>query len=229
MNSAAGAPGGIDRRAFRGLSLVPQSLPAKALKTAIDDAVAVKIIQDVFIECSSRNQLIGLLDRQVSVSQQVKRPISLVLVDLTNSKTVAPDQTGKSSPIYLEAFLHVVAKIFRAKLRPADFIIRPSKNCLGLVLLDAEASGARAACIRLNAAIERPISFGKGSMEISAKFGLSEQYNGFGSAGESLLVSAEMALSKAFEENQFLVIAQPTNGPQPRNPKQSLYFGADNP
>jgi diguanylate cyclase (GGDEF)-like protein len=199
------------------LSLVPQALPARALKAAIDDAVAVRLVQDVFIECGSRRQLVGLLDRQVAVSQQVKRPVFLVLVELTEVKSVKAPHAGSGSLIYDEAVLNVVARIFKASLRPGDFIVRPGPKTLGIMLLDADASGASSVSIRLNAAISRRLSFGKGAVEIRAKFGMSEQLDGFGSAGTSLLSTAEMALEKAKVNDQTFVTAEPLNGPQTRN------------
>src|SRR5271154_2112788 len=172
MNSAAGAPGGIDRRAFRGLSLVPQSALADALKSAIDDAVAVTVVRDVFIECGSREQFVGLLDRQIAISRQVKRLIVLVLAEVVEVRSVR-QRVSAASPIYDEAVLNVVAKIFRANLRPGDFIFRPNRKTLGIVLLDAESSGAGRVCIRLHQAISRRISFGKRAAEICVKFALS--------------------------------------------------------
>jgi diguanylate cyclase (GGDEF)-like protein len=217
MSSAVGAPGGIERRAFRGLSLVPQALPARALKAAIDDAVTVRLVQDVFIECSNRRQLVGLLDRQVAVSQQVKRPVFLMLVELTEVKSVRPAHANSNSPIYDEAVLNVVARIFKASLRPGDFIVRPGPKTLGIMLLDADASGASSVGIRLNAAISRRLSFGKGAVEIRAKFGMSEQFDGFGSAGTSLLATAEMALEKAKANDLTFAVAEPVSGPQNRS------------
>jgi GGDEF domain-containing protein len=214
MNSPIGAPGGIERRAFRGLSLVPQALPAKALKAAIDDAVTVKLVQDVFIACGSRRALTGLLDRQVAISQQVKRPVFFMLVELTEVTPVKSEHIGTGSPIYDEAVLNVVARIFRANLRPGDFIVRPGRKTLGVMLLDADASGASSVCVRLNAAISRRLSFGKGAVEIRAKFGLSDQFDGFGSAGASLLSTAELALEKAKANDQTFAVAGPVEGPQ---------------
>jgi hypothetical protein len=85
------------------------------------------------------------------------------------------------------------------------------------MLLDADASGASSVSIRLNAAISRRLSFGKGAVEIRAKFGMSEQFDGFGSAGTSLLSTAEMALEKAKANDQTFVIAEPPHGPQIRS------------
>jgi len=216
MTSAVGAPGGIERRAFRGLSLVPQALPARALKAAIDDAVTVRLVQDVFVECGTRRQLISVLDRQIAVSQQVKRPVFLVLVELTDFKSVRSLHIGLGSPVYDEAVLNVVARIFKSNLRPGDFIVRPAAKTLGIMLLDADASGASSVCKRLNAAISRRISFGKGAVEIGAKFGLSDQLDGFGSAGASLLSTAELALEKAKHTGLTFVTADPVVGPQTR-------------
>jgi GGDEF domain-containing protein len=138
------------------------------------------------------------------------------LVELTEVKAVRAPHPNSNSPIYDEAVLNVVARIFKASLRPGDFIVRPGLKTLGIMLLDADVNGASSVGIRLNAAISRRLSFGKGAVEIRAKFGMSEQSDGFGSAGASLLATAEIALEKAKANDQTFAIAEPVQGPQTR-------------
>jgi GGDEF domain-containing protein len=107
-----------------------------------------------------------------------------------------------------------VAKIFRANLRPGDFIFRPSQKTLGIVLLDAEASGAGKVCMRLHEAISRWISFGKRAVEIRVKFATSEQVAGNGSPGEAMLSTAESALEKTKRSDSTFMIAEAVKGSQ---------------
>jgi GGDEF domain-containing protein len=215
MSGAMGAPGGIERRALRGLALVPQPLPSKSIKSAIDDAVTVRLVQDVFVDCNNHRQLINLLDRQVALSQQVKRPLSFVLCSLYDVKPLAMTKPSSNPHVYDEPALNVVGKIFRSHLRPTDLLIKPRERTLGIILLDAEDVGAIVVCKRLINATARQLFFGKGAVEVTLKFGISNQLDGFGGAGTSLLNTAERALEKAIKtENSPYCIAEPITGPQ---------------
>jgi len=214
MSGAMGAPGGIERRALRGLALVPQPLPSKSIKSAIDDAVTVRLVQDVFVDCNNHRQLINLLDRQVALSQQVKRPLSFVLCSLYDVKPLSMTKPS-SNLLYEDAALNVVGKIFRSHLRPTDLLVKPKERTLGIILLDAEEEGALVVCKRLLAATARQIFFGKGAVEVTLKFAISNQLDGFGGAGSSLLNTAERALNKAITtENSTYCVAEPVTGPQ---------------
>jgi GGDEF domain-containing protein len=210
-----GAPGGIERRAHRGLALVPQPLPSKSIKSAIDDAVTVRLVQNVFVDCNNHRQLINLLDRQVALSQQVKRPLSFVLCSIYDVIPLSMIKPTSNPHVYYEAALNVVAKIFRSHLRPTDVLVKPRERTLGIVLLDAEEVGALTVCKRLLAATSRQIFFGKGAVEVVLKFGVSNQLDGFGGAGSSLLNTAERALDKAIKtEDAAYCVADAATGPQ---------------
>ncbi len=214
MSTAMGAPGGVERRALRGLSLVPQSLPAKAVKSS-SEAVTVRLVHDVFVEHGNRRQLANLLDRQVAISQQVKRPFCLLLIELVEINPTIQNIPTVVSPVYGEAVLNVVAKIFRTHVRPSDFLVRTKDRTIGIVLLDTDESGARVVYQRLESAISRKLFFGKGAVEVSARYAVSAQFDGFGSAGASLISTAELALEKAKAISETtLVVASPLTGPQ---------------
>lgn len=170
---------GAERRAYQGrLSQTPPRISSQ-----------FQPYSEVFTRCPNRQYMVSLLDRQVALSQERQYPLCLALVEV-------PD-LYRLDASYGDSALAAVGKIFRSQLRPTDLIVRYKDFVLALVLLECDESGGSSVCARLNKVLSRRLYFGKKSVQLNPIFAYSAEADGYGSAGNSVLSSAEFALDRA--------------------------------
>lgn len=153
-------------------------------------------------QAQSRQYLIGVLDRQYEISLQRGYPLCLALVTL--------DRSGETSSLAPSAILNTVAKICRSNLRPADLLFSYSESLLAMVLLESDEEGGASVAARLKRSLDRRLYFGKTALSVRPVFAVSDVIMGFGSAGKSLLTTAEMVLNKATFDNFEVAVASTT-------------------
>lgn len=170
---------GAERRAYQG-RLLSQN-PARI-------SSQFQPYSEVFTKCPNRQYMVSLLDRQVALGQQGQYPLCLALCEV-------PD-LYRLDASYNDSALAAVAKIFRSQLRPTDLIVRYKDFVLALVLLECDETGAESVCSRLKKVLARRLYFGKKSVQLNPIFAYSSEVDGYGSAGNSVLSSAEFALDR---------------------------------
>jgi len=153
-------------------------------------------------QAQSRHYLIGVLDRQYQLSQERGYPICLTLATIYPSGEIpapAPD-----------AILHAVAKICRSNLRPTDLVFRYAEGLLAMIMLESDEDGGASVADRLRRCLDRRLYFGKTALSVRPVFAVSDMSIGFGSAGRSLLTSAELVLKKAEFNTTSIALASHT-------------------
>ncbi len=148
----------------------------------------------------SRQYLVSVLDRQYEISLERGYPICLALTTLDTSACQIPTL----SPV---AILNTVAKICRANLRPTDLLFRYADGLLAMVLLESDEDGGASVASRLKRSLDRRLYFGKTALSVRPVFAVSDSTIGFGSAGRSLLTSAELVLNRAACNNSDVAVA----------------------
>ncbi len=153
-------------------------------------------------QAQSRQYLVSVLDRQHEIALEKGYPICLALATLDRSAEVST-----LSPI---AILNTVAKICRSNLRPTDLLFQYADGLLAMVLLESDEDGGASVSARLKRSLDRRLYFGKTALNVKPVFAVSAVTMGFGSAGKSLLTSAEMVLNKATYEHSDVAVASET-------------------
>ena len=176
-------------------------------KTSPDVNSVIQIFDDPrsrapIAQAKSRHYLMSVLDRQYDISLQRGYPLCLTLATL--------DTTGQTSALAPTAILNTVAKICRSNLRPTDLLFSYSENLLAMVLLESDEDGGASVAARLKRSLERRLYFGKTALSVRPVFAVSDVTMGFGSAGKSLLTSAELVLNKASYEGTDVAVASIT-------------------
>lgn len=163
-------------------------------KSFADVHALVQVLDDPrtrapIVQAQSRQHLIGVLDRQYELSLQKSYPLCLALAML--------DPSAEAATLSPSAVLNTVAKICRSNLRPTDLVFRYSEGLLAMVLLESNEEGGASVATRLKRSLDRRLYFGKTALSVRPVFAISDVSMGFGSAGKSLLTTAEMVLDKA--------------------------------
>ena len=192
-------PGKNERRSFGGNQ-----------KTSPDVHSLVQIFDDPrsrapIAQAQSRQYLVSVLDRQYEISLERGYPISLALATL--------DSVGECSTLAPDAILNTVAKICRSNLRPTDLLFRYADGLLAMVLLESDEDGGASVAARLKRSLDRRLYFGKTALNVRPVFAVSDVTIGFGSAGKSLLTSAEFVLNKASFASCDVAVASVTLAP----------------
>ncbi len=189
-------PGKNERRSFGGN---PQSsADVHSLIQIFDDPRARAPIA----QAQSRQYLVSVLDRQHEVSLERGYPMCLALATL--------DPSAEIAALAPAAILNTVAKICRSNLRPTDLLFRYADGLLAMVLLESDEDGGASVAARLKRSLDRRLYFGKTALNVRAVFAVSDVTMGFGSAGKSLLTSAELVLNKASYESADVAVASVT-------------------
>lgn len=156
-------------------------------------------------QAQSRQYLVNVLDRQYELSLKNGYPLCLALATLDPSAEVAaPSPT---------AILNTVAKICRSNLRPTDLVFHYCDGLLAMVLLESDEDGGASVAARLKRSLDRRLYFGKTALSVRPVFAISDVTMGFGSAGKSLLTSAEMVLNRAGYKDFDVAVASKTLAP----------------
>ncbi len=189
-------PGKNERRSFGGNQ-----------KSSADVSSLIQIFDDPrsrvpIAQAQSRQYLMSVLDRQHDISLQRGYPLCLALATL--------DSTAQTSALAPAAILNTVAKICRSNLRPTDLLFSYCDKLLAMVLLESDEEGGASVAARLKRSLDRRLYFGKTALSIRPVFAVSDVTMGFGSAGRSLLTTAEMVLKKATYENFEVAVASVT-------------------
>ncbi len=192
-------PGKNDRRSHRNFQ-----------RSFADVHALVQILDDPrtrapIAQAQSRQHLIDILDRQHALALQKGYPLCLALATL--------DPSSELLTLSPTAILNTVAKICRSNLRPTDLVFRYSENLLAMVLLESDEKGGASVASRLKRSLDRRLYFGKTALSVRPVFAISDATMGFGSAGKSLLTSAEMVLNQAGYENFEVAVASETLAP----------------
>lgn len=140
-------------------------------------------------QAHSREHFISVLDRQYEISQERGYPLCLALATL--------DPRSQDASLAPLAVLNTVAKICRSNLRPTDLVFRYADGLVAMVLLECDELGGESVAVRLKRSLDRRLYFGKTALSVRPVFAVSDMSIGFGSAGKSLLSSAELVLSRA--------------------------------
>lgn len=143
------------------------------------------------VMAQNRQFLESVLDRQFQLANEKGYPISIALIALQQEIVDEPRSTAS------EAILNTVAKICRSHVRPSDLIFRYGESMLVLVCLQSTEEGTTSVAARLKTSLARPLFFGKRSVTVHPMFAVSGVTSGFGSAGNSLLKTAESVFIKA--------------------------------
>jgi GGDEF domain-containing protein len=189
-------PGKNERRSFGGNPR--SSADVHSLIQIFDDPRSRAPIA----QAQSRQYLISVLDRQYEVSLERGYPLCLALATL--------DPSGETSCPAPAAILNTVAKICRSNLRPTDLLFRYADGLLAMVLLESDEDGGASVASRLKRSLDRRLYFGKTALSVRPVFAVSDVTMGFGSAGKSLLTSAELVLNKASYESFDVAVASVT-------------------
>lgn len=195
-----GRPNQADRRSFANP------------RTFADVQSLVQIFDDPrtrapILHAQSCQYLVSVLDRQYDLSLERGYPICLALATLD---TGSPE----NMPLSPVAILNTVAKIWRSKLRPTDLLFQYSDRLIAMVLLESDEDGGASVAERLKRSLDRRLYFGKTALSVRPYFAVSDSTVGFGSAGRSLLTTAELALNRAANHNYDVAVASRTVGLQ---------------
>ncbi len=192
-------PGKNDRRNF---GKMPKSFAGnQPLEQIFDDPR----LRGPIAQAQSRQHLVSLLDRQYELSQERGYPICLALAAL--------DQSGQGQALAPVAILNTVAKICRSNLRPTDLLYRYTEGWLAMLLLESDEEGGASVAERLKRSLSRRLYFGKTALNVRPVFAVSDVSIGFGSAGKSLLTSAELVMRKAGFDSFDVAVASVTLAP----------------
>lgn len=189
-------PGKNERRSFGGNP--KSSADVHSLIQIFDDPRSRAPIA----QAQSRQYLISVLDRQCELALERGYPVCLALATL--------DPSGEIATLAPAAILNTVAKICRSNLRPTDLLFRYADGLLAMVLLESDEDGGASVAARLKRSLDRRLYFGKTALSVRPVFAVSDVTMGYGSAGKSLLTSAELVLNKAGYESYEIAVASTT-------------------
>ena len=168
-----------------------------AIRTAQLESALAEIkeltITDSLTGCFNRRHLDLRLLEEVLRSQRSAHPLSVVISDIDNFKTIN-DRLGHAAG---DAVLRGLAELFRGAMREKiDWVARYGGEEFVIVLPNSDLEDATAIAQRLRAAVEASMfSHGKFNLRITASFGVAECSAGDNADG--LLARADAMLYKA--------------------------------
>jgi diguanylate cyclase (GGDEF)-like protein len=168
---------------------------ANQVAVAINHAELISQIQlqaltDPLTGCHNRRSFEMQLDRDLGMAARLKRPVSLLMLDLDRFKELN-DSAGHDAG---DEALRRLAESFTLELRRADVASRFGGDEFALILPQAFAEGAELVAERLRARIEK-IEI-KGFGNLSASIGIAT-YPAHGTSRNELMAAADKALYRA--------------------------------
>ena len=127
-------------------------------------------VRDGLTGCFNRTHALEVLDSELRRARRSKLPLSLLMFDLDNFKTI----NDRHGHLCGDAVLAAIGAIMKAELRGSDIKCRYGGDEFMVILPDTPAAGARQVCDNLRRAItERPVVWNDGHIAMTASFGVS--------------------------------------------------------
>jgi diguanylate cyclase (GGDEF)-like protein len=126
-------------------------------------------VRDGLTGCFNRTHALEVLDAELRRARRSKLPLSLLMFDLDNFKTI----NDRHGHLCGDAVLAAVGAIMKAELRGSDIKCRYGGDEFMIILPDTPVAGARHVSDTLRRAIaDRPVLWNDGQIDVTASFGI---------------------------------------------------------
>jgi diguanylate cyclase (GGDEF)-like protein len=127
-------------------------------------------VRDGLTGCFNRTHALEILDAELRRARRSKLPLSLLMVDLDNFKSI----NDRHGHLCGDAVLAAIGSIMKTELRGSDVKCRYGGDEFMVILPDTPVAGARQVSDNLRRAIaERPVVWNDGQIIVTASFGVS--------------------------------------------------------
>jgi len=127
-------------------------------------------VRDGLTGCFNRTHALEILDAELRRARRSKLPLSLLMIDLDNFKSI----NDRHGHLCGDAVLAAIGSIMKTELRGSDVKCRYGGDEFMVILPDTPVAGARQVSDNLRRAIaERPVLWNDGQIIVTASFGVS--------------------------------------------------------
>ena len=126
-------------------------------------------VRDGLTGCFNRTHAVEVLDAELRRARRSKLPLSLLMFDLDNFKSI----NDRHGHLCGDAVLAAIGAIMKSELRGSDVKCRYGGDEFMVILPDTPVGGARQVSDNLRRAIaERPVVWNDGQITVTASFGI---------------------------------------------------------
>ncbi|HKZ72044.1 MAG TPA: GGDEF domain-containing protein [Nitrospirota bacterium] len=176
------------------ISMIVSTLTLALRNSEVHREVQEMATTDSLTGLFNKRYFCEMLAKEFKVSMRYQTPVSLMMIDLDNFKEIN-DRFGHQAG---DAVLKEVSSLLARSLREIDVPVRYGGDEVAIILPETVMEQAFFAAKRIKKLLEeRPVKFGKDSIQVTASFGISSSPNSGIKTVEEMIAAADKALYEA--------------------------------
>lgn len=176
------------------ISMIVSTLTLALRNSEVHREVQEMATTDSLTGLFNKRYFCEMLAKEFKVSMRYQTPVSLMMIDLDNFKEIN-DQFGHQAG---DVVLKEVSSLLARSLREIDIPVRYGGDEVAIILPETIMEQAFFAAKRIKKLLEeRPVKFGKHSIQVTASFGISSSPDSGIKSVEEMIAAADKSLYEA--------------------------------